>query len=235
MELCDLIRPFIEKQTATFCASISAEKQVAITLYYLADEGRYRKVANAFSVSRSSVSLTVRNVCYVITNELGPKFIRPSKTEDVELAADKFKEKHGFLQCIGAIDGTHIFIGRPENNPTDFLHRKNRYSFNIKAICDYKYCFTDVAVKWPGIVYDARMFANSKLNELLRNGGIPSCPRKTLEAEEAVPICILWGSAYPLSPFAMKEFPGGGSTVQEQFFGHKLSLLAWSLSVHLED
>ena len=63
-------------------------------------------MGNAFGVSRSSVSLIVTNVCYVIKNEL-------------KLAAEKFEEKHGILKCIGAIDGTHIFVGRPENNPTE--------------------------------------------------------------------------------------------------------------------
>ena len=35
---------------------ISVEMQVACTLYYLADEGRLRKAANAFRISKSSAS-----------------------------------------------------------------------------------------------------------------------------------------------------------------------------------
>ena len=42
----------------------SVEKQVAMTLFYLADEGRLRKVANAFGVSRSTVSLVTRRACF---------------------------------------------------------------------------------------------------------------------------------------------------------------------------
>ena len=48
---------------------LKRRKQVAITLYYLSDKGRYRKVANAFGVARSTVSKVVRRVYFVISKE----------------------------------------------------------------------------------------------------------------------------------------------------------------------
>ena len=79
---------------------------------------------------------------------LGPKCIKLPKTEDeVKEAIQKFHEKHGFPHCLGAIDGTHFFIQQPKVNPTDHLNRKNRFSMNIQALCDNKYCFTDVVIK----------------------------------------------------------------------------------------
>ena len=66
-------------------------------------------------------------------------------------------------------------------------------------------------------------FANSDVNRCLREGDIPRCMKQIVEDEEAVPICLLGDPAYPLLPFLMKEFPGGGNTEQEQFFGYRLS------------
>ena len=43
-------------------SSIDVIKQVAVTLYYLSDEGRIRKTANAFGISRQAVSKIVRKV-----------------------------------------------------------------------------------------------------------------------------------------------------------------------------
>ncbi|XP_046858179.1 protein ANTAGONIST OF LIKE HETEROCHROMATIN PROTEIN 1-like [Xenia sp. Carnegie-2017] len=223
MKLCNKIRIPLQKKVTNMRVPTSVEKQVAMTLYYLADEGRLRKVANAFGVSRSTVSLAIRRVCFVISTVLGPEYIRLPQTEhDVFEAVSNFYEKHGFPQCIGAVDGTHIFIKQPANNASDFINRKHRYSLNVQAIADYKYCFLDVVVKWPGSVHDSRIFCNSKVNEMLKEGSIPSLPRVLLPGTEPVGICILGDPAYPLLPYLMKEFPGGGKTAQEQFFGYRL-------------
>ena len=40
---------------------LSVEKRVGVTLYYLADKGRMRKVANAFGVGKSTVFKLVRS------------------------------------------------------------------------------------------------------------------------------------------------------------------------------
>ena len=58
-KLCDELRPYLTKQSTNMRQVVSIEEQVAMTLYYLADEGRYHKVGNAFGVSRTTVSRAV--------------------------------------------------------------------------------------------------------------------------------------------------------------------------------
>jgi hypothetical protein len=223
LKLCDELRPHIEKKTTMMRPPIDVEKQVGIMLYYLSDEGRLRKTANAFGVSRSSVSIIVRQVTRVISEYLGPKYIKlPVTKEDVEEKVKGFYKAFNFPQCIGAIDGTHIEIKQPKSNPTDYINRKSRFSLNVQACCDYRYCFMDVVIKWPGSVHDARIFGNSKLNEMLRNEVIPPCKRHVLDEEAPLPVFLLGDPAYPLMPYIMKEYAAGGSTPREQYFGYKL-------------
>ena len=51
-KLCTKLRPYNQK-TKGFRDPISVEKQVGAALYYLADEGRMRQVANSFSIKKS--------------------------------------------------------------------------------------------------------------------------------------------------------------------------------------
>ena len=222
--LCNELRPFLQKKETHLRKPVSVETQVAVTLYYLSDEGRLRKVANAFGLGRSTVSTIIRQVTHVISSYLGPKFIKlPNSAQDVETLASRFYATHGFPQCIGAVDGTHFSIKQPCENHTDYINRKGRYSLNVQAVCDYKYNFIDVVIKWPGSVHDGRIFANSLINQKLRDKVIPPCPKVIVDGKDPVQICILGDPAYPLLPHVMKEFPNGGSTPKEQFFGYRLS------------
>ena len=55
---------------------VLVERRVAVTLYYLADEGRMRKVANAFGIGKSTVLKLVRCVTMGISSLLGPQYIK---------------------------------------------------------------------------------------------------------------------------------------------------------------
>ena len=55
---------------------VLVERRVAATLYYLADEGRMRKVANAFDIGKSTVLKLERCVTMAISTLLGPRYIK---------------------------------------------------------------------------------------------------------------------------------------------------------------
>ena len=58
---------------------------------------------------------------------------------------------------------------------------------------------------------------------MLRKRIIPSCEKILVEGRDPVPVFLLSDPAYPLLPFLMREFSGGGRNEREKFFRYKLS------------
>ena len=92
---------------------------------------------------------------------------------------------------------------------------------NVQGVCDWKGLFLDVEVKWPGSVHDGRVFANSRINKLLREERLPMCYRETLPGHEKIPVTLVGDPAYPLHPYYIKEFPNT-RTNEEVIFNNML-------------
>ena len=174
--LCAELHLYIFKNDTRFRNAVPVDKQIAATLYYLSDEGGMGKVANAFGIGKSTASVIIRRVTKATSVHLAPKYIQiPSTENEVQEMVGQFYERRGFPQYLGAVDGTHIAINRPSvTSSCNFVNRKDHFTLNCQAAAD----------PWPGSVHDAQIFANSSLNEALRNGIIPKREKVIVPSED---------------------------------------------------
>ena len=218
-KLVALIRPFAKERSDRVRKDIiPLDKRLGITLYYLKDQGSMNMTSNPFGVARCSVGQIVFEICSILANDLGPSLIKfPVEKNEVENVSEHFLKRFGFPNVIGCVDGTHIPIKQPNENPHDYFSYKLCYSINCQAICDAYGKFTNVEVKWPGSVHDARVFANSSVQKNFTDKKFPMFYKELLPGEQPVSQLLLGDPAYPLLPHVMKEYDTCNSNEQVIF------------------
>ncbi|XP_026462664.1 putative nuclease HARBI1 [Ctenocephalides felis] len=188
---------------------ICAFNQILIFLWFAGHQtSSYRDVSDRFNITLSTLHGIVQRVAFFLSN-LSPKFIKwPSDEEKLVIAAEF--AKNDFLNVIGAIDGCHIRIDKPIEDPNSYMNRKGFYSIHIQAVCDDQKKIIDVCIGNPGSVHDARIFRKSKLGSNL----IQKCGH----------FILLGDNGYPLNANLMTPYKNThGLTVIQKNFNKKLS------------
>ena len=213
LNLVSELRPYISPNPKSpKHRALSAEKKVAVTLYFLKD------TANSFGIAVNTASAAVSEVCQAISNYLGPKYLHlPKDEESMRVKVAEFEATFGMTQAFGCIDGTHIPIECPSENSQDFFCYKQFFSLSVQAVCDYKGSFMDVECRWPGSAHDAKVFANSSIHAKLRSNKLPSTFQTPVPGSVKIPNYLIGDPAYPLLPFCMKEYDACTSNEQVIF------------------
>lgn len=109
----------------------SALQHVYIFLWYAGHQtSSYRDVADRFNITISALFRVIKRVEYFLSN-LAPEVITwPNVVEKNEIELF-FRQKNGFPGIIGVIDGTHIKIDKPEEDPESYINRKGYYSIQV--------------------------------------------------------------------------------------------------------
>nr|XP_020633184.1 protein ANTAGONIST OF LIKE HETEROCHROMATIN PROTEIN 1-like [Pogona vitticeps] len=211
MELCDQLRPVLERQTTNMRAPITVEKQLGIAIWKLATPDSYRSVAECFGVGRSTVSRIVMEVCQALY-DVYHRVVHLTRPQAVMAG---FAAK-GFPHCIGAIDATHIPIIAPAHRATEYINSKGYYSMVLQALVDHEGRFTDVYAGRSGKVHDARIFRSSPVFRAMNQGTFGPNTTMDLGGQQVKPV-ILGDLAYPLLPWLMTPYCGHLDTRKQLF------------------
>ena len=117
------LSPIISKRDTNFRKAISARQRLAVTLCRLADNATYRTIANLFAIGKSTVCEIVVQVCNAIVQFLLPRYIRlPQSAQEIRERIDESRGRAGFPRVVACVDGCHIPIKAPRNNPEDYVN-----------------------------------------------------------------------------------------------------------------
>lgn len=64
---------------------------------------------------------------------------------------------------LGAIDGSHVRIDKPVEDPDSYINRKQYFSIYVQGTVNHKLKFIDVFIGYPESVHDGRVLRNSTI------------------------------------------------------------------------
>jgi len=164
-------------------------------------------IMSTFSVLQLYVKLS--DTCGAIWECLKPACMSPRDKNYWIRTADKLYERTNFPNCIGAVDGKHIRIRKPNESASQFFNYKNYFSTVLMAVADADYCFISVEVGAYGSSSVSNVFKNSTFGKLLESNklNIPD-PR------------VLPSDAEGLYPFHLCLWVMRRSPYQSTCYGH---------------
>ncbi|XP_031557719.1 protein ANTAGONIST OF LIKE HETEROCHROMATIN PROTEIN 1-like [Actinia tenebrosa] len=134
--ICGIVGPYMSKQDTILRQAIPVEKRVAIALWRLATGNSYRTVALSFGIGRCTAMNIKDEFCSALMRRVN-EFIKFPKTEDeTRRCIQGFQNISTFPQVVGALDGSHIPITAPTENPNEYRNRKNFHSIVLQGVAD---------------------------------------------------------------------------------------------------
>ena len=182
---------------------ITAEQQILLSLWMLANKDSYREASDRFNVSLSTAWDLFMQFCFTCTSMAHLIIKWP---ENLLMTKQAFSNAAGFPGVVGCIDGTHIPILMPQENGHRYINRKGVPSVILLATCDNKLKFTWINVGWPGSVHDSRVYRNELLPILEEDG------EEMLGRDGH----ILGDAAFPLSKWIQTPFRDNGHLNEEE-------------------
>ncbi|GBN49710.1 hypothetical protein AVEN_120547-1 [Araneus ventricosus] len=178
-----------------------------------------------FRISQPSISVIIRQVCKAIWENVKP-ICFPELSERFWLeTATEFYEKTNFPHCLGAIDGKHIRVIKPEASGSLYYNHKNYFSILLLALCDASYKFLFVDIGAYGKSSDSTVFKESVFFKELQNNmlKVPPPQGSFTGMAEPMPFLFVADEGFGLSTHVLRPYSGKCLTVKKRVLNYRLS------------
>ena len=206
------LRPHIQGQHTHWRQPVGAEKKVVVTLFKLMHGVSIPPVADKAALGKSTVGEILRQVCVAMSNNFGHLIAWPVGRRLAWVAAC-FQAKQCLPNCIGAIDGSHVYIASPSSTivAADHHNRYKSFSILLQGVVDSKCYFTSVNTGPLGSLHDSAHFKSTELYRKVEDGimgGFHDDPM-AWAAGLPFPPYIVADRGYPLLSWCITPFKMG--------------------------
>ncbi|XP_058817776.1 putative nuclease HARBI1 [Topomyia yanbarensis] len=224
MKLLSLVSPFITKQDTFMRRSLPANEKLALTLRYLATGRSFEDLKFSAIMSPASISAAIINTCEALIYVLQDYIKFPQTPQQWETISNDFGTLHRFWNCVGAIDGKHVAIRKPDDSGSQYYNYKGFYSIVLMAVANAKKEFLMIDVGMNGKISDGGVLFYTKFGELLREKSLnlPNPAPLPLTNEE-FPFVFVGDEAFALDSNLMKPYSQKSLDCYRQVYNERLS------------
>jgi hypothetical protein len=192
---------------------------------YLATGNSMHDLHYYYMIGVSTVSTIVDEVCTAIWTVLKDECIPKPSAESFEAIARGFEKRAHFPNCIGAVDGKHIEIIKPEASGSLYFNYKGYFSIVLMAVVDSEYRFTFVDIGAYGKDADPTIFSKTSFWKSIESEKLKLPNPKPLPGtNEAVPYVFVGDEAFSLHKHMMRPFGGRQQSVTKRVFNYRLTV-----------
>lgn len=182
----------------------------------MSSDSVHRDAANLFGCGITTVFRVARRIVDWLLIIMPDHIIWP-RGDAIQNISAAFAVKAGIENCIGAIDGSHIFVEKPINYGRVYYCRKDRYSIVLQGVVDANLLFTNVHCGDPGSYHDTRVLRRSELYTTAENNLANLFPNQTFLLGDKGYVGV--GKKWIVTPF--KDY--GNLTAEQTDFNVRVS------------
>lgn len=138
--------------------------------------------------------------------------------------AAAFERYANFLHCIGAVDGKHIWIIKPNHTGSLYYIYKQYFYIVLFVVADTEHCFRFVDICSCGKHSDSTFFQQSNLWKKIQ-GNTMKIPKPNLLPgfDEVLPYAFVGDEALGLSTNLQRPYSGHKLVHNKKEFNYRLS------------
>ena len=149
------------------------DERLALSLRYLCTGESFQSLSYQFRIFFVAVSYVLKGCCSAMKDKLQNMFIElPNSRERWLQISRKFEQRWYYPHTLGAIDGKHVRIVKPNNGGSYFYNYKHTHSIILLATAglEYEYVYADVGSN--GRVNDSGILNKCSLLQGIDDGSV---------------------------------------------------------------
>ncbi|AAD25557.1 Hypothetical protein [Arabidopsis thaliana] len=147
--------------------NIYLEESVAMFIEMVAQDLTVRVIAERYQHSLETVKRKLDEVLSALL-KLAADIVKPTRDDVTGISPFLVNDKRYmpyFIDCIGALDGTHVSVRPPSGDVERYRGRKSEATMNILAVCNFSMKFNIAYVGVPGRAHDTKVLTYCATHE----------------------------------------------------------------------